>query len=740
MSFGSATRKLQDAASRWRAELIIFVAVGALAMAGAFAGLQDTLNDFAFSLLKRPASGEVVIVQIDSKSVQEIQTWPWARSKHADVLGRLTAAGAKIVALDIDFSSPTNAIDDERLARSIAAAGGRVVLPSFVQHTTPGVSDELVETNPLPILRDHALIGNANVFAPSGVARRGSLGIYLPDGRYRPTLAGLIGQSGRALITEFGIDFAVDPATLKRLSYVDVLRGRFEPSAVKGKRVIVGATAVELGDRVPVPVYGVIPGVELQALMTESILQGRMLLPIGFAGALVVVGLILVWLRPSQSQWSFRNVVRPFALACFVLIAAPLVVFMVAPVMVETAPALVASFVCAGLVGAREFTARARAILRERSANQLRRAMLNLVVDESSDGVLVTDRSGRIELCNERAAELLSTTRKSLAGRHVGVHLPRFDHLTPSGDNRLQGQTELTVTCRSEDVTLEVCARRLPLKFAEDTGETMIDVYTLRDITARRKTEDAERRANDERLAAERAKSNFIANMSHELRTPLNAIIGFSEMIVKESLGPCEPKYVEFADHVAKSGHHLLNLINNVLEISRIDADTDALSVEQIDFARCAEACAATIRQSRDYKGQAINVQPGAGASAAKADKRLIKHVLINLVSNAIKFSAETGNVTITSWVQGDAFGFQIADDGVGIDPKVMPNLAQLFYQSDQSFTRQHEGMGLGLYLVKRYVTLMGGSVEFDSAPQKGTRVRVTLPGAACADAAAEAA
>jgi signal transduction histidine kinase len=114
--------------------------------------------------------------------------------------------------------------------------------------------------------------------------------------------------------------------------------------------------------------------------------------------------------------------------------------------------------------------------------------------------------------------------------------------------------------------------------------------------------------------------------------------------------------------------------------------------------------------------------------------------MLINLLSNAIKFSNETGIVSIRSWVEGDAFGFEVADDGVGIDAAVMPHLTQLFYQSDQSFTRRYDGMGVGLYLVSRELKRMNGSLTFDSAPGKGTRVRVVLPGAAAGGTAVEAA
>jgi two-component system, cell cycle sensor histidine kinase PleC len=271
--------------------------------------------------------------------------------------------------------------------------------------------------------------------------------------------------------------------------------------------------------------------------------------------------------------------------------------------------------------------------------------------------------------------------------------------------------------------------------------DAQIDVYTLRDVTAKRKAEEAERRAQEARFLDERAKTNFIANMSHELRTPLNAIIGFSEMMAAQTLGPMgTPAYVEYADVVAKSGHHLLAAINNVLEISRMDSDDEALQVEDVHFNDCAQSCISLIRGTRDYKGQSISIEPATSNATLRAPARPIKQVLINLLSNAIKFSSETGSISIRSWVAGDDFGFEVADDGVGIDAAVMPHLTELFYQSDQSFTRKYDGMGVGLYLVSCALKRLNGTLTFDSSPGNGTRVRVMLPGAAASVRAAEAA
>jgi signal transduction histidine kinase len=733
MLWGTAQR-LRKAAALWRTELIIFVLAAACAAAGAFAGLQNKLNDLSFSLLKRAASDEIVVVQIDARSLNEIATWPWPRGKHAEVIDRLIASGAQLVAVDIDFSSASTPAEDARLAKSVTAATGRVVLPSFMQHAQPGVTSELVETNPLPSVRDGALIGNANVFAPDGEARRASLGLYLPDGRYRPTFAGLVGQRGSALIREFDIDFAIDPATFRKISYVDVLNGKFDAGVVAGKRVLIGATAVELGDRVPVPVYSVIAGVELQALIAENILSGRMLWSPGLAGGLLLVALVLAFMRPGRASWSFKDCGRPFATCAAALLAAPTALMAAAPIVIETAPAIVALGSCFVFIGAREFAGRARTVLRERSSSNLRRAMIHLIVEESSDGVVVANANGRIELCNERAARLLNATRSVLLLRDVSDYLPRFESMAqPLNNDASQRHTDMSVECDGQALLLEVSARRIALQppREEHAQATQIDVYTLRDVTATRRAQDAERRALDERLTIERAKSNFIANMSHELRTPLNAIIGFSEMIAKEALGPVGvQKYAEFSDLVAKSGHHLLSLINNVIEVSRLDDNAGEIQTAEIDFNDSVQSCIAMTRNLRDYKHQTIIAHVG-GAPLLNADARLIKHVLANLLSNAVKFSGEAGNISITAWGEGDAFVFEVTDDGVGIDPALMPHLTELFYQTDRSFTRKHDGLGMGLYLVKRYLDRMNGSLTFESEPGKGTTVRVSLPGAA---------
>jgi signal transduction histidine kinase len=715
----------------WRPEAVVFATVLAAAAVGLFGGVQAKLTDFAMSAVERPASGDIVIVQIDPKSLAAIDTWPWPRGRHAELINKLNASGAELISLDIAFSSPSAADEDGKLAAAIHAASGKVVLPSFVQHDVPGVLTELSETKPLPALREGAMIGNANVFAPEGVARYASVGLYLPDGRYRPTFAGLVGQRGRHIVNDFAIDFGIDLRSFKRLSYVDVLNGQFDANDVRGKRIVVGATAIELGDRVPVPVYGVITGVELQALIAESVWQGRTLLPTGLPGTLLLVIFVLVLLRPSRAEWSAKSVGLTGGVMAAALCFVPLLTLRYAPVVVETAPALAALCASVVFVGARELGRRANALMRERSSANLRRAMITLIVEESSDGVLVAGLNGRVELINERAARLLNATRSTMLGRRLPADIPRFDAIAPLDADAATRHTEFSVECEGGTAMLDISIRRLTLPAAEAGELAQVDVYTLHDITARRRTEEAERRAQEEKLMAEKAKSNFIANMSHELRTPLNAIIGFSEMMAAQALGPLgKPEYVEYSDVVAKSGHHLLALINNVLEISRIDQNATSVVTERLDFNASVEACVGFVRGLRDYKAQNISVVAEAGLEF-ESDPRLFKYVLINLLSNAVKFSGEGSDIAIRGWNAGGDLVLEISDKGIGIDANLMPHLTELFYQTDRSFTRKYEGMGVGLHLVKRHVDLLNGTLQIESVRGEGTTVRITLPDAA---------
>jgi EAL domain-containing protein (putative c-di-GMP-specific phosphodiesterase class I)/CHASE2 domain-containing sensor protein len=256
------------------------VAVALAVLAGLFAfslgggdGLEQALRGVRDSIRAHPASGEVAVVEIDSRSLRELATWPWPRRYHGALVDRLHQAGARTIGFDVDFSSHSNPVDDGAFAAALARADGGVMLAALRQQVAAD-SDEMVENVPIPELHDHAFLAAVNVIPdPDGQVRQMPLGLEI-GGLPRPSLAALTAERDAAAEGAFPIDYSIDPATIPRFSFVDVVTGRVPAAALRGKRIIVGATAVEIGDRYAVPDHGVIPGVLIQALGAETLLAG----------------------------------------------------------------------------------------------------------------------------------------------------------------------------------------------------------------------------------------------------------------------------------------------------------------------------------------------------------------------------------------------------------------------------------------------------------------------------------
>jgi signal transduction histidine kinase len=237
---------------------------------------------------------------------------------------------------------------------------------------------------------------------------------------------------------------------------------------------------------------------------------------------------------------------------------------------------------------------------------------------------------------------------------------------------------------------------------------------------------DAKRKAE----ISDRAKSEFLANMSHELRTPLNAITGFSDVIAGEMFGPVgNPKYHDYVKDINASGVHLLDVINDILDLSKIEAGTTELHEKNIELSRVIEACLKLIKGRARKLGVAIDVDTAPGGPALFADERKVKQILINLLSNAVKFTPSGGTVTIRCWCHGnDGYVVQVADTGIGIALADIPLALSPFQQIDGDLNRKFEGTGLGLLLAKSLAELHGGSLDLQSKVGVGTTVTVRFP------------
>ena len=236
--------------------------------------------------------------------------------------------------------------------------------------------------------------------------------------------------------------------------------------------------------------------------------------------------------------------------------------------------------------------------------------------------------------------------------------------------------------------------------------------------------------ARDQSEAANRAKSEFLANMSHELRTPLNAIIGFSEVMKNETLGPVgSEKYLVYAEDIHDSGQHLLALINEILDLAKIESGTEELREESILIVEVVQSVLRLVRRRAETNGVEVVPDLADDLPSLYADRRKLTQILLNLLANAVKFTRSGGKVVLKVWCRVDSgIVFQIADTGIGIAPEDIPKALSKFGQVDGALDRQYEGSGLGLPLTKALVELHGGYLDLQSKVGLGTTVTVRFP------------
>ncbi len=236
--------------------------------------------------------------------------------------------------------------------------------------------------------------------------------------------------------------------------------------------------------------------------------------------------------------------------------------------------------------------------------------------------------------------------------------------------------------------------------------------------------------AKEQAEFASRSKSEFLANMSHELRTPLNAIIGFSEMMRLETFGPVGgAQYREYVRDIHESGTHLLSLINDILDLSKIEAGEFELKEEAVDVARAVSACRRSIKVRAKEGGLTLTTRLSGELPRLRSNERAVKQIILNLLSNAVKFTPAGGKVTVHAEIEEEGcFALSVSDTGIGIGADDIPKLFTPFSQVDSSVTRKHEGTGLGLSLVKSLVEMHGGTIKLESELGNGTIATVRFP------------
>jgi cell cycle sensor histidine kinase DivJ len=378
----------------------------------------------------------------------------------------------------------------------------------------------------------------------------------------------------------------------------------------------------------------------------------------------------------------------------------------------------------ASAIGAMAFLEAHRATLAELETS---RALQKLVAENATDVVTRHDRRGEIDFASFGAQALLGVSSSLLQQRGLSAVMSAADVV------RCQdalGQCIELGTPATLDVEVAGGAAPRWIEFRCKPlagGEGAVGV--MRDVTARRWHAIAMRQAREEAESASRAKSAFIATISHELRTPLNAIIGFSEMLHREfGEHASASRHAEYSRIIHESGEHLMSLVRDLLDLSKIEAGRLTIFAEPFHAPDVIASSIDTLRPAMKAKGITFEVAIADDLGEMSADRRACKQMLMNLLSNACKFTPEGGRIELDARIEGANVLLSVRDNGIGIAPDHVARLGEPFYQVDSAYSRQLEGAGLGLAIVRGLADLHGGRLEIESALGEGSCFTLVLP------------
>ncbi len=374
-----------------------------------------------------------------------------------------------------------------------------------------------------------------------------------------------------------------------------------------------------------------------------------------------------------------------------------------------------------------------RLVERTRAEEALRRSesRFRTLVELAPEAMVIADRAGRILLVNQQVEKAFGYTREELVGQSIEVLLPeRFSGVHASHRRRYF----LSPIPRRMGAGLELVGRRkdgseFPVDISLspiETDEGVVVTATISDITERKRAEQMLVHAKEEAERASKFKDQFLSTMSHELRTPLNAVMGFSDLMRDERHGTLNERQRRYVTHIREGGEHLLKLINDILDLSKIEAGRLELAFEQVPVQRAFGEVLSALRPLSEKKSQTLSqvVEPGL---VVRADAMRLRQVLMNLVGNAIKFTPEGGSIEVAATRVDGQVRVEVCDTGPGIPPEEQKRIFEAFYQLRQS-GKATEGTGLGLAISQRLVELQGGQLGLESQPGCGSRFYFTLP------------
>jgi PAS domain S-box-containing protein len=367
------------------------------------------------------------------------------------------------------------------------------------------------------------------------------------------------------------------------------------------------------------------------------------------------------------------------------------------------------------------------ALVQEQAALRESEARHQAVIESALDAIIVNDGRGLITEFNRAAEQTFGYRREDVVGKDLaqvlipggegGIRRRRFKESLASGAPEFEGR-------RVEVPALHADGHEFPIELVVqriDRGGQVFFTAFARDITVRERAKIAIEQAY-------RMRSEFMANVTHELRTPLNAVIGFAGLLKDEVPGPLNAQQAEFAADILASGQRLLELVEGILEMSRLDVAGGALEREPVEIGAVLEERMAAHRQVAGARGLTMRLEVAADTGSAELDPSALHRMLDALIDNAIKFNREGGTVAVSARRAGVALEIAVADTGIGIAREDLAKLFKPLAQLDAGLARRHGGVGLGLALARRLAELHGGTLEVESEPGKGSTFTLRLP------------
>ncbi len=340
--------------------------------------------------------------------------------------------------------------------------------------------------------------------------------------------------------------------------------------------------------------------------------------------------------------------------------------------------------------------------------------------------MLICSADDKVVHANAAAADMFGQASGDLIGRELkDLVAPRPDAAVDASDGSApHAVSATTLTPESGEIPVEFVRRPL------DIPGGGFWAVSIRDFGERNRLAEEAALTRDQAKAANKSRSEFLAMMSHELRTPLNVVIGYSEIIKGETFGPVgSPKYREYVSDIHDSGRHLLNIINDILDLSKLETGGLDLHEVDVDVVAAVNASLRLVQQRALTDGVAMELNCGDELPTLRADERKLKQIIVSLTSNAVKFTERGGRVTLNAWCRPDSgYVFQIADTGIGMALEDIPKALAPFGQIDSDLNRRYEGTGIGLPLTKALVEMHSGSIDVQSRLGAGTTVTIRFP------------